>query len=129
MSSAIVDRFNRILWHDSKLLGLSFFRSDGDERVKVSLQLVSEGGVLTPSELVFEGSTYIQLSIDLTGKRLCADDIAGAMCYGPRWTERLSLEHPHDNFEGYLHFRIGLIAPGGTVDVLAKGFALTSVKC
>ncbi|MGB7555965.1 MAG: hypothetical protein WBM04_16455 [Candidatus Korobacteraceae bacterium] len=120
---ATIQRFNAIRWHDSKLLGLSFYRTDSEEQVRISLQLLGEGGVLTPTEIVFTGSTYVALEVDLEGKRVCADDISGAECYASsKWTRTLSERNPHDSFEGYLHFEIGLIPPGGTINILATDF-------
>jgi hypothetical protein len=129
MSIQIIDatmqRFNAIRWHDSKLLGLSFYRVDSEEHVRISLQIRDNGGVMTPASIVFTGSTYVALEVDLEGKRVCADDISGAECYASsEWIRTLSERNPHDNFEGYLHFEIGLIPPGGTINVLAKNFLL-----
>lgn len=120
-----IQRFNGIRWHDSKLLGLSFYRAGGEEQVKISLHLLGEGDAFTPIDLVFRGSTYIQMEVDLAGKSVCADDISGAMCYSSsEWIRTLSKRNPHDNFEGYLHFEIGLIPPGGTIHVLARDFVI-----
>lgn len=120
-----IQRFNNIRWHDSKLRALSFYRSGSEEQVKISLELRGEGGVLTPTNLVLKGSTYIVLEVDLEGKRVCSDDISGAECYASsEWIRNLSERNPHDNFAGYLHFEIGLIPPGGTINILAKDFSL-----
>jgi hypothetical protein len=124
---SIVQRFNRIRWHDSKLLGLSFYRADSEEQVKISLQLFGEGGVFTPTEMIFRESTYVDLKVDLEGKRVCADDISGAECNASsEWIRALSEQNPHDSFEGYLHFEIYLIPPGGKINILAKDFAFGS---
>jgi hypothetical protein len=121
--NATIQRFNAIRWHDSKLLGQSFYRADSEDRVRISLQILGEGGALTPTDIVFTGSTYVALEVDLEGKRVCADDISGAKCYASsEWIRTLSERNPHDSFEGYLHFEIGLIPPGGTINILAKDF-------
>jgi hypothetical protein len=120
---ATIQRFNAIRWHDSKLLGLSFYRADSEEQVRISLQMLGKGGGLTSTDIVFTGSTYVALEVDLEGKRVCADDISGAECYASSdWIRTLSERNPHDSFEGYLHFEIGLIPPGGTINILAKDF-------
>lgn len=117
--------FNAIRWHDSKLLALSFYRAGSEDQVRISLQLLGDGGELSPTELVFIGSTYVALEVDLDGKRVSADDISGAECYASsEWIRTLSERNSYDSFEGYLHFKIGLIPPGGTINILAKGFAL-----
>ncbi len=125
MTEATIQRFNSIRWHDSKFLGLCFYRAGSEEYVKISLQLLGESGVLRAMDLIFKGSTYVSVEVDLEGKRLCADDISGAECYASsEWQRTLSERNRHDNFEGYLHFEVGLIPPGGTVNVLATDFAL-----
>ena len=120
-----IQRFNNIRWHDSKLLGVSFYRSASEELVRISLQLLGQGNLLTATDLIFKGSTYIKLEVDLEGKRVCADDISDAECYASsEWARALSERNPHDSFEGYLHFTISLIPPGGRVNVLAKDFVV-----
>jgi hypothetical protein len=126
-TGSTIERFNAVRWHDSKLLGLSLCRVERADHVKIFLGLLEEGGLLTPTELVFEDPTYIALQVDLEGKRLCADDISSAKCHASsEWIRRLSEQNPLDNFGGYLHFEIDLIPPGGTIDILAKDFVLTT---
>jgi hypothetical protein len=125
MMNSTIQRFNAIRWHDSKLVGLCFYRAEGEERVKISLEMLGEGGALTPAEMIFGGSTYVALDVDLEGKRVCSDDISSAECYASsEWTKSLSEKSPYDSFEGYLHFQLYLIPPGGTINVLAKDFSL-----
>lgn len=124
---SIIQRFNAIRWHDSKLLGLSFYRASSEEQVRISLQLLGEGGILTPTEIIFKESTYVNLEVDLEGKRVCADDISEAECHAAsEWIRALSARNPHDSFDGYLHFEIALIPPGGKINILAKDFAVRS---
>jgi hypothetical protein len=74
--------------------------------------------------MIFKESTYIKLNVDLCGKAVCSDDISDARCVAEsEWLRTLSAENPHDNFEGYLHFQITLIPPGGEINILAKDFA------
>jgi hypothetical protein len=123
-ANSTIQRFNATRWHDSKLLGLCFFRKGSEEQVKITLQLLEDGGALKPVDLVFKGSTYVELEVDLEGKRVCADDIVSAECYSSsEWTRTLSERSPYDSFEGYLHFHISLIPPGGTINILAKDFS------
>lgn len=89
------------------------------------MQLLGEGGALKPVDLVFKESTYIKLEVDLEGKSQCSDDISDAECSTEsEWLRSLSAANPYDSFEGYLHFRISLIPPGGAVNILAKDFLL-----
>lgn len=122
-----VQRFNAIPWHDSKVLGLCFYREGTEELVKISLQLLGDQGALKPAELVFRESTYIKLEVDLEGKSQCSDDISDANCSAESdWLRAMSAANPYDSFQGFLHFKITLIPPGGTINVLAKDFALAS---
>lgn len=123
MTNPAIQRFNSIRWHDSKLLALCFYRAGSEELVKISLRLLEEGGALRPIDLVFKDSTYLKLEVDLEGKSQCSDDISDAEClFESEWLRTLSEQHPYDSFGGYLHFRISLIPPGGSINILAKDF-------
>ena len=126
MTETIARRFNELSWHDSKLVALSFYRVDAEEQVKLSLELIDANGVLEAKYLTFRSSTYLKLEIDLDGKRLCSDDISIAECLtSSEWIRELSAANRHDSFEGYLHFEIVMIPPGGRINILAKDFELT----
>ena len=133
MTNSTMERFNAIRWHDSKLVGLCLYRVAKEERVKLSLQLLGEGGTLTPADVIFKECVYIEADVYLEGKRLCADDISSRQCYpSSDWTKSLLernsnfllIRKPGHNFEGYLHFRLYLCPPGGTINVLARDFSL-----
>ena len=125
MTNSTIRRFNSIRWHDSKLLSLCFYRAGSQEQVKISLRLLEQGGALRPVDLIFEESTYVKLEIDLEGKCQSSDDIFDAECSAEsEWLRTLSERNPYDSFEGYLHFRISLIPPDGTINILAKDFLL-----
>jgi hypothetical protein len=124
---SVLERFNSIRWHDSKLLGIAIYRTDGEDKIKLSFQLYEDGGTLKAVEMVFRQTTYVEVRVDLEGKRVCADDISGAECsVSSEWTTELSKQNPHDNFDEYLHFAIYLIPPGGKVDILAKDYFIQS---
>lgn len=132
--NSIAERFEKIWWHDSKLLGLSFHRNGGEDQIKLSLELVGEGGRMTPAEVMFKDCAYVEANIYLQAKRLCADDIAGAECnVSSDWKNSVSEPGPYDPIQGdrrlddYLHFRVSLCAPGGDIDILARDFVLVSV--
>jgi hypothetical protein len=121
----IAQRFNSLHWHDSKLLGLQVYREESDERIKMSLRLIEKQNVFKPINLIFFESTYIKMEIDLAWKSSCSDDISIADCSeNSELLKELSDRNPYDSFEGYLHFHIVMIPPGGTIDILAKGFIL-----
>jgi len=122
-----MQRFNSIRWHDCKLLGLSFYRENSLEVVKISLQLLDEQGALKSAEMLFHESTYVKLEVDLEGKSQCSDDISEANCSAESdWLRTLSAGNPYDSFEGFLHFSIELVPPGGAINILAKDFLLVS---
>jgi len=129
--NSTIQRFNAIRWHDSKLIGLCFYRSDGEERVKISLELLGEGGALTPAEIIFKESAYIEADVYLEAKSMCADDISDAECCDSSdWKNTVSQPGPYDVIRGnrrleqFLHFRISMCVPGGTINILAKDFSL-----
>jgi hypothetical protein len=124
MTNSTIERFNGVRWHDSKLLGLCFYREGLEELVKLSLKLLEKDGALTPVDLLFRESTYIKLEVDLEGKSQTSDDISDAECSAEsEWLRTLTAGNPYDSFEGYLHFRISLIPPGGAINILAKDFS------
>jgi len=129
----VIHRFNAITWHDSKLVGLSFYRKGEEEQVKVSLELLGESGDLAATEITFRECAYIRAEVYLEAKRMCSDDIADAECNAfSEWKDAVSEPGPYDvirgdrHLEGHLHFRISLCPPGGTIDILAKDFVLAS---
>jgi hypothetical protein len=133
IKSSAIQRFNTISWHDSKLVGLSFYRKGEEEQVKVSLQILGERGDLTLAEIVFRECAYVEAEVYLEAKRMCSDDITDAECSpSSDWKKAISKSGPYDvirgdrHLEEYLHFRISLCPPGGTINVLAKDFILTS---
>ena len=131
--NSIVERFEQIRWHDSKLLGLSLYRAGGEEQIKLLLELAGEDGRTFPADITFLCCSYLAASVYLDAKRLCADDIADAECKSSSdWKNSVSKPGPHDpilggrHLEGHLHFRISMCPPSGDIDILAKDFALTS---
>lgn len=128
--SSTAQRFNSIRWHDSKLLDLSFHRSGGEE-VKMSLELLGEGGAHTAAEIIFKESAYIEADVYLDAKAMCADDISDAECHvSSEWKDTVSQPGPYDpilgnrHFEQHLHFAITLCPPGGRINILAKDFSV-----
>lgn len=132
-SGSVAERFNAMPWHDSKLLGLALLRTGGGDEINLSLQLRADDGRVTPAEIVFKDCGYAETNIYLEAKRLCADDIAEAECnLSSDWKDFVSQPGPYDpvrggrHLEEHLHFRIDLCPPGGSIDILAKNFALSS---
>jgi len=130
-----IERFDSLLWHDSKLVGVSFYKSDGEDRMKLSLILIGEGGMLSPVEVVFKECAYFSADVFLAAKSMCSDDISGAKCYeSSDWKRAVSEPQPFDVIQGnrgldqHLHFSISLIPPGGTINLLAKDFELLEIS-
>jgi len=120
-----MQRFNAIPWHDSKLVGLSFYRVGEEEQIKISLELLGESGALTPTEVTFRECAYVEAEVYLEAKRMCSDDIADAECNpSSDWKKGVSEPSPYDVIRGdrrleeYLHFRISLCPPGATRNCL-----------
>jgi hypothetical protein len=131
MVNSTIQRFNAIRWHDSKLAGLCFYKAEEEDRVKVSLKLLGDGGSLTPAEIIFKESAYIEADVYLQAKSMCADDISDAECYeSSDWKNTVSQPGPYDVIQGnrgleqFLHFRISMCVPGGTINILATDFSL-----
>src|SRR5436305_11300521 len=131
MANSTIERFNSLQWHDSKLVGLSFYKAGHEDRVKLSLELLGRDGSLTPTELIFKESAYIEADVYLKAKSMCSDDIAGAECYDlSKWKSTVSRPGAYDPIQGgrglerFLHFSISMCVPGGTIDILAKDFSL-----
>jgi hypothetical protein len=129
--NSTAQRFNNIRWHDSKLVGLCFYRAEEEDRVKISLELLDKDGSLTPAEITFKESAYIEADVYLQAKSMCSDDIAGAECYeSSDWKNNISQPGPYDVIQGgrglehFLHFSISMCVPGGTINILAKNFSL-----
>lgn len=130
----VIERFNSLRWHDSKLVGACFYKSDGEDRVKLSLEILGDGGKLTSAEMIFKECAYFASDVFLAAKSMCADDISGAECYETSaWKNAVSEPQPFDVIQGnreleqHLHFSISLIPPGGTIDLLARDFELVEV--
>ncbi|WP_263357984.1 hypothetical protein [Acidicapsa ligni] len=135
MENLTVQKFNSISWHDSKLVGFCLYKHEGEDRVRLSLELLGAGGSLTPTDIVFKECVYFASDVYLAAKSMCADDISGAECYeSSDWKNAVSEPSPFDvilggrGFEEHLHFSVSMCPPGGTINILARDFSLESSK-
>jgi hypothetical protein len=135
MESLTVQKFNSIRWHDSKLVGFCLYKAEGEDRVRLSLELLAADGSLTPTEIVFTDCAYFAVDVYSEAKSMCADDISNAKCYeSSDWKSMVSKPSPYDPIQGgrgleeHLHFSVSMCPPGGTINVLAKDFSLESSK-
>jgi hypothetical protein len=124
MSDEIIERFAQIKWSDMALLSIrTERRDDADYFVIEIIGLYSEIGM--KFELGFEDTTYLRLDVDFASKRSTSDAIDGARCrLESPWKTSLIKSNPYDNFASYLHYEIGLVPKGGTINFLARNFAL-----
>ena len=127
MKEEIISKFNGLTWHDAKLIDFSFYRNSANENeIRMGLVFESTNGWSPLHWLTFEDSTFVNVDVDLEGKRVCSDSIASAACSEHSdWVISLSQASPYDDFSEYLHFKISLIPPGGSINILAKSFLLT----
>lgn len=130
-----IERFNSLFLHDSKLVGVSLFKVEEEDKAKISLELLDEDGTFTPAEIIFKDCVYFQIDSYLAAKSMCGDAISNAKCYGSSdWKIMVSEPSPYDpirggrGFEEHLHFSISMCPPGGTINVLAKDFSLQKTK-
>lgn len=133
--NATVQRFNSLFLHDSKLVGMSLFKVEEEDRVKLSLELLGEDSSLTPAEIIFKECVYFQIDFNLAAKLMCANDISNAKCYeSSDWKSMVSEPSPFDpiqggrGFEQHLHFSVSMCPPSGTINILARDFSLEKSK-
>jgi hypothetical protein len=123
------EKFNEVQWHDSKLRSFAVVRKDDGDAVILNLEVrgMSEGE-LTPATLTLSNTTYLRVEMDLDGKYQCADDISSARCQVDSALRdellRSQFKHSPSALDGYYHFDLYLIPPGGRIQVFAKEFEL-----
>ncbi|MFZ3215702.1 MAG: hypothetical protein WA192_06550 [Candidatus Acidiferrales bacterium] len=124
MSKDVQAMFGQIKWCNMGLLTMRSERGqDTDDFVIEIIDLYS--GTSERSELRFKDTTYLSLEIDFASKRTCADAFDGADCRSESpWKKALADANPHDNFASYLHFRLGLVPKGGSINLLALDFEI-----
>ena len=125
----VCGKFEKIMWHDSKLLGVTIMRNQLTHTDDVTLTLLlrrSKETLLAPANLDFRECALINFDVDLDGKRVCADDIASGQCSRrSEWMETFEKEHPYDQpLTNFFHFRLQLISPGGNLNFIARDFRL-----
>lgn len=120
-----IHRFNAIKWHDSKLITMKCDRLGDEELVILELMINKSGAEHVSTKMIFHRAVYVEASLYLTAKRVCADDISGAACYNhSRWIDEIVAKYPHDKFDELLHFELMLIPPGGLINILAEDFSM-----
>lgn len=131
MDTNTIERFNSLVWHDSKLHSLRILRSNDVDEVLLDLEFRGmQGQELTPMTAILEDAVFFFSDIDLQGKRECSDDISSARCAAN--TDLMTklrnerLKYSPDALAGYFHFSLYLIPPGGTLDIIASDFRLES---
>ncbi len=96
--------------------------------MSLSMLFESDKWIHSPAILTFLRCNSIKLDVDLENKKYCADHIFLAeVIDSSNWKAELAIADPHHDYSAYLHFRIELCAPSGTIEVLAEDFELVKV--
>ena len=128
-STEIVESFNNIQWHDSKLRSFGVAREADQDNVVLHLELRGfPDSVFTTAILTLCDATYLKAEVDLDGKFQCSDDISSAGCETESSLKeellRSQLKYSPTALDGYYLFDIYLIPPGGRIQVFARTFEL-----
>ena len=120
--SDIQARFRKIPFHDSKLVEVQIARGIGTSD-DVALEILMRD-TSAPYRLTFTAAAVFEARLDLDAKRVCGDDIAAGECLlRSPWMDSIEQANPHDTpLQGFAHFIVQLIHPGGKINVLARDF-------
>lgn len=129
--TSIIDRFNALALHDSRLLRISNRRREGSmvDELLLELQVLlpPDARRSAPATLTFVDCAGLDLRIDFWGKRVCGDAIMTAVCE-PLSEEAASRLDQNvrrqaiQPFASMLAFSISLCPPGGDLVVIARDF-------
>jgi len=131
VGSETMRRFNESDLHDSRMCGVEFRQTEEGVVVSLLLDRIQHGGTgYSEATLVFVACRFVGLELDCLGMRFTGGDIAASYCRD-RSALLDSLAQPGAAFrgmpidpgemDGLLHFRVELIAPGGAIDIVARG--------
>ena len=130
-------RFARLLWHDSRLIGLQLTKDEEAHEYSVQLDLLlyeknHEGkSVRNKRRVTFKDCRVMQTDLDLLGVLVCGGDIAYGDCHldaveyereHRRKLQEFDLPQAKNPLDSCLVFHIAMIHPGGEVIVYAKDF-------
>ena len=134
MTSDVVAQFNSRDLHDWKLRQFNIRRIDKTSEVLLVLDEFAyrdKAATYTPRELRFTGCRFVRTQLDLLGIDICGGDIAAS--YGQASSSLLDevagLEPGFRGLKGStsvvdcVHFRIEMIVPGGSLDIIARNFS------
>ncbi|MCE9594347.1 MAG: hypothetical protein K8S98_09135 [Planctomycetes bacterium] len=122
----IVERFDALGWHDSKLIGVSIRRRGEEEQVCLVTRFQAPTGeYLEPIEVVFSDAHYVHVDVDLVEKRYGSDHVSDAECHTalPDWFRSMAVKNRWGSLDGFLHFEFGFAVPG-RIDIVAREFAV-----
>jgi hypothetical protein len=132
--------FTKLPWHDSKLLGIQFERSESEGTDDIVFYiLLRDSAKMSPCRVKLKDCQAAHIDIDLFGKRLCADDIGGgegrvesslkkAIEEKRRGDKAYPCRLEKGNLMNYIHFSIALVPPSGQIDIVAKTFELQQLE-
>lgn len=138
-SEKICESFSKVLWHDSKLLGLHLIRNPEKPQydLRMDLNLIvgySEGKIERRRQsALFSDCRIMQTDLDLLGVLLCSADIGAAGCYPDsaalekRKRDKVRLfDLPQDlnPLQECVGFFFEMVPPGGQIIIFAKDFEL-----
>jgi hypothetical protein len=137
----VYNRFNALLWHDSRLVSFILSRKEKGEgrgyNVSLRLDLYTDTHdsvqecIRRPTEITFIECRMVQATVDLLGLTYCNGDVSDGYCQAEsefktrveqNMMETFLLSQPPQPLAGFAHFHIQLIHPGGDIHILAKGF-------
>lgn len=136
---AIGDKFERLYWHDSRIINLRLLKDDSNRKYNLELDIDlyeknSEGKIEHVRKIIiFSECRIIQLDFDLLGLLFCNGDISNAVCYIDaiqfEKEKRGKLKHfgfpdTSNPLEKCLVFSIEMIHPAGELIIFARTFEI-----
>jgi hypothetical protein len=121
----IIDRFERLWWHDSPLLTVEIHQ----DRVRLRILMNQPEGSPKLVDVTIHECLAVKGEFDFKGKRACRDSILEATCEAATpWITAFRDDHREWSDVGDpLHFTVVLVPPGGTLEVLGKDFTVEAV--
>ena len=126
-----ISEFAKLPWHDAKLLEVRVFRDKitDQDNLSCAIDFETVRNSWRRAIVLFRNCTLVKMDIDLDGKKVCADSISRATCEinSPlkKSLEEEQLKSERNPLLDYYHFYIGLVPPGGGLNIFAKDFDVT----
>lgn len=118
--------FSKFAFHDFALKALHLHREQGQDDITLELfpPLPDEPGYV---ELTFLDCAVLRADIDLIGKSICADAVAGMYCeVDSKFSQAVRVGkvrlYEGGDLSSYAYFQVLLCPPGGELDIFARDF-------